>query len=272
MGLRKFWEKGQGLVEFALLLGFVAAVFAASKTGLLNAAGSVFGPAAEVLGAVDHYRTFDVMPSIEDIMVMQYNGNYQTQVGANHIHYNRGQIRSGWVDVHPEDAARPEVAKLYNELGASQWTLYNGLGTMYKDQPHTGGFYNGDKGLFWTVEDLYGKGLVLNSTSENVNYSKQLVLQYFYSTVTGRYYVIKSHVWMNQGDVSNHIALGGLHQAYGKPPGYFVEGCTDGFATLMEAKVLFERVREENGGSVIFANPDLEHDTSAKDHRFNLNG
>ena len=262
--------KGQSLVEFALLLAFVACVFAVPKSGLLDAIGSVFDPAAKVLGAIDHYRTFDVIPAIEVIMVMQYNGNYQQQTGANHIHYNRGQIRSGWVDKHPEDVVRPEIAKLYNELGASQWTLYNGLGGVYRNKPHTGGFYSGDKGLFWTVQELSTAGLTINSLKENYNYSKELVLQYFYSTVTGRYYVIKSHVWMNQGDTGNHIALGGLRQAYQKPSGYFVDGCTDGFATLLEAKALFERVRTENGGSVVFPTPDTEHDINANDYLFDV--
>lgn len=263
-------EKGQGLVEFALCLAFVACIFGFSKLGLLQAAESVFEPSAVILGAVDHNRTFDVLPSIADIRIMQYNGNYQIQTGANHIHYNRGQIRSGWVDKHPEDVARPEIARLYDELGASQWTFYNGLGSVYVNKPSTKGLYRGDQGLMWTVQDLKMGDLHAFSTSEDYNYSIELVLEYLYSTITGRYYVIKSHVWLNQADVANHIAIGGFHQQYGKPAGYFVDGCVDGFATLLEAKQVFERVREENGGSVIFAEPDLEHDISAQNHEWKL--
>ena len=268
--MKYFNSKGQGLVEFALLLGFVAAVFGASKLGLLNAAGSVFEPAVKILGAIDHYRTFDVVPGMNEVLAIQTNGNYQQQTGANHIHYLRGQMRSGWVDKFPEDAARPEIAKLYDELGASQWTVYNGLGGQYYKKPSTKGFYLGDKGIFWTVQDLNAGDMTPFSTAESYNYSIQLVLEYFYSQVTGKYYVIKSHVWLNQADVANHVALGGFHQQFYKPAGYFVDGCTEGFDTLLEAKQLFERVRKENGGSVIFEEPDLEHDVSAQNHEFKL--
>ena len=268
--MRYLNQKGQGLVEFALLLAFCAAVFGLSKAGLLEAAASVFEPSAVILGEVDHQRTYDVVPSIEAVLSIQKNGNYQEQTGANHIHYNRGQIRSSWVDKHPEDAAIPAIANLYDEVGASQWTVYNGLGGSYFKKPSTKGFYLGDKGIFWTVQELHGKDLTPHSLKENENYSEELILEYFYAQATGRYYVIKSHVWVNQGDTSNHIALGGFHQQYLKPPGYFVDGCTDGFATLLEAKQLYERVRKENGGSVIFAEPDLEHDISAANHEFKL--
>ena len=266
-------EKGQGLVEFALCLAFVACIFGFSKLGLLQAAESVFDPSAVILGAVDHHRTFDVVPSIENVLAIQANGHYQeSTAGANHVNYLRGQMRSGWVDKHPEDIDNnPDIAKLYNEMGATQWTVYNGLGGQYYSKPSNKGFYLGDKGIFWTVQELYGKDLTPHSLKENENYSEELVLEYFYAQATGRYYVIKSHVWVNQGDVANHVALGGFHQQYMKPAGYFVDGCVDGFATLLEAKQLYERVRAENGGSVIFAEPDLEHDVSAQNHEFKLN-
>ena len=62
--------KGQSLVEFALLLAFVACVFAVPKSGLLDAIGSVFDPAAKVLGAIDHYRTFDVVPGMNEVLAI----------------------------------------------------------------------------------------------------------------------------------------------------------------------------------------------------------
>lgn len=270
---RFFNSKGQGLVEFALLLGFVAAVFGFSKTGLLEAAGSVFEPAAVILGAVDHHRTFDVEPGIAAVIAIQANGNYHSgNAGANNINYERGMMRSGWVDQFPNDASEPEIAKLYTELGATQWTIYTGVNTknMYAMKPTKGKLYMGEKGMFWTVQELSTLGLTSFSTAESYNYSNELVLQYFYSSYTHKYYVVKSRVWLNQRDTTNHIALGGLHVQHQKPAGYFVEGCLDGFDTLLEAKQVFERVRAENGGSVVFLEPDLEHDVSAENHQFDL--
>ena len=266
-------EKGQGLVEFALLLGFCAVVFGGSKLGLLEAAQSVFEPAAKILFAIDHQRTFDVVPGIEAVTAIQTNGHYhQGNAGANNINYERGMMRSGWVDQYAQDASEPEIAKLYTELGATQWTVYTGVNTknMYSMKPTKGKLYMGEKGMFWTVQELSTLGLTSFSTAESYNYSNELVLQYFYSSFTHKYYVIKSRVWLNQKDTVNHVALGGLHVQHQKPAGYFVEGCLDGFDTLLEAKQLFEKVRAANGGSVVFLQPDLENDVSAEGHQFQL--
>lgn len=272
-------KKGQSIVEFAMLLAFVVVIgLFARDGGLLDAVGSVFGPAANVLESVDHYRTFDVEPSIDSVIAIQTNGNYKSgNAGANNVNYERGMMRSGWVDKYPTDAAQPEIAKLYEELGATQWTVYTGAGknaytanlaTLPKSDD--GKIYYGDKGIMWTVQELGDAGLTPNNAQEGINYSNELVLQYFYSTVTHKYYVIKSRVWVNQKDTANGVALGGFHQQQTKPPGYFVDGCLDGFDTLLEAQKVFERVRKENGGSVVFPQADPERDVSAENHKFTV--
>ena len=75
-------------------------------------------------------------------------------------------------------------------------------------------------------------------------------------------------MWLNQGDVANHIALAGFHQQYFKPAGYFVAkrdengeiiaGGTEGFSTLADAKELFEEVRRNNDYTVVFQEADTE--------------
>ena len=184
------------------------------------------------------------------------------------MNYKRGVIRSGWVDKFEEDANRTEIKNLRDEIGASQWSYLNGIGNAYKDKPSSSGYYRGDVGLYWTTDTLKISMLTSQSTAESSNYSKELVLQYFYSTITGKYYVIKNYAWVNQGDVGNHIALSGFHQQYNKPAGYFVEGCVDGFDTLADAKELFEKIRKENGYSVVFYPGafNLENDVYAGDY------
>lgn len=274
------YRKGQGIVEFAMVLAFVAAIgLFARDGGLQDAIVQLFEPAAKILRAVDHHSTYDVAESVEKIKSIQKNGNYSYNNTSNGIHYNRGMIRSGWVDktagTAKDDTQITEIKNLYDELGATQWSYLNGLGNNYKSTPSNKGLYTGDVGIYWTVEVLSQHTITANGIKEKENYSKELVLQYFYSSVTKKYYVIKSYVWINQGDVDNRIALGGLHQHWEKPAGYFVEGCVDGFDTFAEAKELFERARRENGYSVIFDLSDVENngsDVSAANYLINSSG
>ena len=253
-------NKGQGLVGYAIIITFaIVAGFLTRNGGLLAATRSLFEPTKVVLAEIDHHRTHGVVPAIQEIIKLQTNGHYQVKNSSNCVHYLRGMMRSGWVEQYEEDYQNsPEIKNLYDEIGARQWSYLNGLGQNYNNNKNLekpnlmllsngkyndkAGMYIGDQGLYWTVQDLTSYAMLLNNTAEKNNYSFQLVLQYFYSTITNRYYVIKSHVWLNQGDVANHITLGGLHQHYGKPPGYFV-GSTDGYATLGEAKVVYENER-----------------------------
>ena len=263
-----FSNKGQSVVEFSLILAFVAVIsYGAIKTGILDSLRGLYPPAEKVLYAVDHYRSYDVPLVISDIESIQANGNYSEGGGANRMEYTRGVIRSGWVEKFEEDYNLSEIKNLRDEVGATQWSYLNGVGSAYKDEPTYGNYYRGDVGLYWTTETLRMSTLTAHSTSEGYNYSNELVLQYFYSTKTKKYYVIKNYVWVNQGDTVNHIALTGLHILSNKPSGYFVEGCYEGFDTLAEAKELFERVRSENGYSVIFTMDSLkETDLFAGDY------
>lgn len=263
-------SKGQSIVEFVLLLGFAASIsYYAIESGLLDSVASLYSPAAKVLRAVDHYRSYNIPVAIAQIEEIQSNGHYnQGNSGANQMNYKRGVIRSGWVDKFEDDANRSEVKNLRDEIGASQWSYLNGIGNAYKPTPSSNGYYRGDVGLYWTTDTLKMSMLTSQSTAESSNYSKELVLQYFYSTITGKYYVIKNYAWVNQGDVDNHIALSGFHQQYNKPAGYFAEGCVNGFDTLADAKELFEQIRKVNGYSVVFypGSFNLENDVYAGDY------
>ena len=242
-------NKGQDFVELAIILAFVVFVGMIAKGELMEAAGALFTPTKVVLAEIDHHRTYGVEAAIEQIeSIQQNNAHYYEGNSYNKMDWRRGMIRSGWVDKYEDDAKLSEIKNLYDEVGASQWSYLNGLGNNYKqtrknNPAESAGMYVGDKGLYWTNQDLTQFPLTTNSTSEMHNYALELVLQYFYSSYTKRYYVIKSHVWINQGDTTNGIALAALHQIYNKPAGYFVEGCVDGFATLEEAKILFEKTR-----------------------------
>ena len=261
-------QKGQGLVEFALILAFIAAVFGFAKSGMMDALYTLYPPGVKVLREIDHFRNYDVNVAIRDIESFQKNGHYQVAASANQMHYNRGYIRSGWVDKFAEDANREEMVRVRDELGAAQWTYLNNLGSVYSDKPDSNHYYRGDIGIYWTTDTLRASDVTSHGTSEKSNYSNELVLQYFYSTLTNKYYVIKNYVWVNQGDVANHLALTGLHQTYNKPDGYFVEGCYEGFDNISDAKRLFEKVRAENGYSVIFREGPAEDDVCAKDYPY----
>ena len=300
-------EKGQGLVAYSIILAFaLIAGLLARNAGLLDAAGALFIPTEKVLAEIEHHRTFDVAPAADLLSSEELFTHYTDgSNGANQINWERGMVRSGWVEAtgHEDDAQIKEIKELADELGATQWSFLTGAGQNYWKQQYydeeknkwvlyshnkkgqldleyavnnledDAGMYIGDKGLYWTVQELEKLKLTAYSTKEKYNYSNELVLQYFYSAYTHRYYVIKSHVWLNQGDVANHIALAGFHQQYFKPAGYFVAkrdeigeitaGGTEGFATLAEAKELFEEARRNNKDdkgnySVVFAEADTE--------------
>lgn len=287
-------EKGQGLVAYAVVLAFaLIAGLIGRNTGLLEGASALFVPTEKVLAEIDHHRTYDVAPAAELLSSEALFKNYTEGANnANNINWQRGMVRSGWVEAegHEDDAQIKLIKDLADEVGATQWSFLTGAGDNYwkqmywaynekndkwewKNYNHNkkgqydleyavnnldddAGMYIGDKGLYWTVQELEKFTLTAHSTKEKYNYSEELVLQYFYSAYTNKYYVIKSHVWLNQGDVANHIALAGFHQQYFKPAGYFVAkrdengeiiaGGTEGFSTLADAKELFEEVRRNN--------------------------
>lgn len=279
-------EKGQGLVAYAIVLAFaLISGLMVRNTGLLEGASALFIPTEKVLAEIDHHRTYDVAPAAALLSSEELFKNYTDGANdANKINWQRGMVRSGWVEAegHESDAQIQQIKDLADEVGATQWSFLTGAGQNYYNIPkyqkeyykkngkpdllyavnnpvrdvEDAGMYIGDKGLYWTVQELEKFQMTAHSTREKYNYSEEIVLQYFYSAYTNKYYVIKSHVWLNQGDVANHIALAGFHQQYYKPAGFFVAkknengeiiaGGTEGFATLAEAKELFEEVRRSN--------------------------
>jgi len=295
-------EKGQGLVAYGIILAFaLIAGLIGRNTGLLEGAGALFIPTERVLWELDHHRTYDVAPAADLLSSEELFKNYTDGANdANKINWQRGMVRSGWVEAegHEDDAQIKLIKDLADEVGATQWSFLTGVAQNYWNQKYydeekkqwvnyghnksgkldleyavnnlddDAGMYIGDKGLYWTVQELEKFTLTAHSTKEKYNYSEELVLQYFYSSYTHKYYVIKSHVWLNQGDVANHIALAGFHQQYFKPAGYFVAkrdengeiiaGGTEGFSTLADAKELFEEVRRNNGYTVVFQEADTE--------------
>ena len=170
---------------------------------MMDALYTLYPPGVKVLREIDHFRNYDVNVAIRDIESFQKNGHYQVAASANQMHYNRGYIRSGWVDKFAEDANREEMVRVRDELGAAQWTYLNNLGSVYSDKPDSNHYYRGDIGIYWTTDTLRASDVTSHGTSEKSNYSNELVLQYFYSTLTNKYYVIKNYVWVNQGDVAN---------------------------------------------------------------------
>ena len=61
-------SKGQSIVEFALILGFVASIsYYAIENGILDSVASLYPPAAKILRAVDHYRSYNIPVAIAQI-------------------------------------------------------------------------------------------------------------------------------------------------------------------------------------------------------------
>lgn len=274
-------RKGQNLVEFVLLLAFVAAIgLSARETGLLEATATLFEPAKEILYKIDHNRDYDLTAAVNFIEENQsYYHENGDKPGANDRNFRRGMVRSGWVDEQPPQDAEGHnkdltlMNQLRDELGAAQWSYLNGVQKTSTGQSINSGNYIDDfKGFYWTVMELKMEDFELNSTNQKENFSKQKVLQYFYhyneATNEGRYYVVKSQVWLSQEDVVNKVALGALGKQYSKPAGVYVklnpDGTTSdvqvgtnldetmGFRTLKEAKEVFEAARAENAGKLIF--------------------
>jgi hypothetical protein len=245
------FEKGQAIVEYAIILAFVAAIgLYANDSGITTAVYNAIEPTEQELMRIDHRRDYDVTASILDIISIQSHRQYHEGNTNDKRDVIRGMIRSGWVDDN-EDSQIEKIKELKNEVGATQWSYLNGMGKNYRETENGNGIYRGDVGLYWVTEELSMDMFTINSFVQKKNYSLELVLQYFYSEKTHKYYVIKSYVWVNQLDVENRIALGGLHKHWDKPQG-IVMGNQDGYDTLKEAVEVYEALREENDGSIVF--------------------
>lgn len=208
--LCKNWQKGQDLVEYALMLAIVIGIGWGiySQTGVADSIKNVFGNASSLMEtAKKNTGTVDmkaVLKHLDEIQT-EYRGNPQN--GPN---YTRGFFSSSWLT--EKDAADDLVKSLASELGAKSWRYYSGLNPNNKFGP-------GGGGLYWTTEDLDSASDKLHS--EGIGWSKENVLSYRYDPNTGKYSVIENRVWLNQSGSGGqkHNELAQQPVEHGKPAG-----------------------------------------------------
>lgn len=230
----KNWQKGQDLVEYALMLAIVIGIGWGiySQTGVADSIKNVFGNASSLMEtAKKNTGTFDmeaVLKRLDEMQKRYINGNLN-----NGINYNRGLFSSVWLK--PEDAEDDKVKSLASELGAKMWTYYNAQK-----------FGSDGGGLYWTTENLDSVKL----TSVGIGWSKETVLSYRYDTKTRQYSVIENHVWLNQlgADGNRHNGLAQQTDKYGKPAGKTL-GTYD---TYEKAQQKYNDVKKEHGGDYIY--------------------
>lgn len=226
-------QKGQGLVEYALMLAIIIGsgwgIY--SQTGVADSIKNVFGNASSLMETVKKdkkpFAMEAVLKRLNEMQERYINGNLN-----NGINYNRGLFSSVWLK--PEDEADDKVKSLASELGATMWTYYN-------DQK----FGSDGGGLYWTTENLDS---VKNLTSVGIGWSKETVLSYRYDN--GKYSVIKNHVWLKQpgADGNKHNGLAQQTGAYGKPAGTTL-GTYD---TYEEAQKVYNDAKKQNKGDYIY--------------------
>ena len=237
-------QKGQDLVEYALMLAIVIGIGWGiyDQAGL---AGSIKGGFADAGGLLEHASkeekaAFDIQPSIDKLKALyeKYNrGNGHMQAGDQNT--NRGILMDTWLD--DTDRNDTDIAKLTSELGATQWTYYHGKGPKY---PYS--ISRDSVGLYWSTEDLSKAQL----TGASDNYSNESVLSYYYDG--SNYYVMKNRVWMDQKQYNHgQPGLASKGSEYGKPAAEIV-GSPSGYSTYAEAQQAYEKEKIGNDNSVVF--------------------
>ena len=232
-------EKGQDLVEYALMLAIILGIGWGiySQTGLADSIKNVFGNASSLMEAAKkNTGTFDMDAVLKRLNEMEkgYLGNLNN--GPN---YKRGFFSSSWLTA--EDAADDQVKSLASELGAKTWRYYDGRNPNNQFGPHGGG-------LYWTTEDLDSATL---HKDEKGWWSKETVLSYRYDTNTGKYSVIENRAWLYQLGADGQKTHNGLAQQpfeYGKPAGTTL-GTYD---TYEEAQKKYNAVKAEHGENYIY--------------------
>lgn len=231
-------QKGQGLVEYALMLAIIIGsgwgIY--SQTGVADSIKNVFGNASSLMEtAKKNTGTVDLKALIDRIEAIQTN----YRGGPYGMGYTRGLIQSSWLT--GDDKNDSTIGKLASELDATMWTYYNGKKS---------GFENGV--LYWTTEDLDSVTLTPNANTPGNNWSKETVLSYRYDRDTGIYSVIKNHVWLDQSgsDGKTHKGLAQLKGEYSKPEGTTLKT----FHTYEGAKQFYEQAKKDNDNSVVFTN------------------
>lgn len=233
-------QKGQDLVEYALMLAIVIGIGWGiySQTGVADSIKNVFGNASSLMEtAKKNTGTIDmeaVLKRLDDIQ-KGYLGN-----GYN-IDYKRGVFSSLWIK--PEDAADDKVKSLASELGAKMWTYYNG------QNPNKPGLERGV--LYWTTEDLDSTKLTYDANDKGRGWSKETVLSYRYDTKTRKYSVIENRAWLYQLGADGQKTHNGLAQQpveYGKPAGTTLGT----YSTYEEAQKKYKEVKAQQGGNYIY--------------------
>lgn len=237
----KISQKGQDLVEYALMLAIVIGIGWGiySQTGVADSIKNVFGNASSLMETAKKQGVnLNWDEILKRLCEVQSNGNYSSGNTTWGMSYKRGMIQSGWLT--DDDKKDSTIGKLASELGATMWTFYNG--------ENTGKLGTEGGGLYWTTEDLKPGDL---HAEGNNSYSKETVLSYRYDPSTSQYYVIENRAFVNQIGRDwqrNHNALAQAPSEYGKPPA----NVSGPFSTYEDAKKRYEAVKAEHGGKYIY--------------------
>lgn len=231
-------QKGQDLVEYALMLAIIIGIGWGiySQTGVADSIKNVFGNASSLMEtAKKNTGTVDMKAIIDRIIERETN---YLGGGAYGMNYTRGLIQSSWLT--DDDRNDPTIGKLASELGATMWTYYNGQ----MDRLESGV-------LYWTTENLDSVNLDRHDNASGKNWSEQTVLSYRYDRNTGKYSVIKNHVWLDQpgADKKTHKGLAQLSAEYDKPEGKTLGGPYDTYA---EAQKKYNEVKTAHEGKYIY--------------------
>lgn len=234
-------QKGQGLVEYALMLAIIIGIGWGiySQTGVADSIKNVFGNASSLMETAKkqgvNLNWDEIFQRLDEI---QKNGNYSSGNTTSGMSYKRGMIQSGWLT--DQDQKDSKIGQLATELGATMWTFYNG--------ENAGKLGTEGGGLYWTTEDL--KSAELHAEGENP-YSQESVLSYRYNPSTGEYSVIENRAFVNQigrNWAFNNNALSQAPAEYGKPPATVIGT----FDTYEQAKIKYNEVKKQHEGNYIY--------------------
>ena len=234
-------QKGQDLVEYALMLAIVIGIGWGiySQTGVADSIKNVFGNASSLMETAKkqgvNLNWDEIFQRLDEI---QKNGNYSSGNTTSGMSYKRGMIQSGWLT--DQDQKDSKIGQLATELGATMWTFYNG--------ENAGKLGTEGGGLYWTTEDL--KSAELHAEGENP-YSQETVLSYRYNPSTGEYSVIENRAFVNQigrnWDFNNN-ALAQAPSEYQKP----AANVLGTYGTYEEAQKRYKEVKAAHGGNYIY--------------------
>lgn len=234
-------EKGQDLVEYALMLAIIIGIGWGiySQTGVADSIKNVFGNASSLMETAKkqgvNLNWDEIFQRLDEI---QKNGNYSSGNTTSGMSYKRGMIQSGWLT--DQDQKDSKIGQLATELGATMWTFYNG--------ENAGKLGTEGGGLYWTTEDL--KSAKLEAEGDNP-YSQKTVLSYRYDPLKKKYYVLENRAFVNQigrNWAFNNNALSQAPAEYGKPPATVIGT----FDTYEQAKIKYNEVKKQHEGNYIY--------------------